>query len=108
MRARNPDKPKGIETKAERIGSIIERLFRSRVISKEPQSICDLRTRWVEIVGEEAACRCSPSEIRAGVVWIKVESPSMFFEMRNFGSEEVLRRIQSVVPGSVTGVRFFQ
>ncbi len=108
MKKNDEHRADALETKAERIGSLIEKLFKSRRISREPRILEELKEVWEKAVGPDLATRLSPAMFRAETVWIKVDSSALFFEMRNFASEPVLRGIQEVMPGCVRGVRFFQ
>lgn len=97
-----------MDTKAERIGDIIEKLFRSRRISREPGALTELRKVWDKALGPDLAPRLAPAMLKSGVLWIKVDSSALFFEMKNFAAGRLLGEIQALVPGCFRELRFFQ
>jgi hypothetical protein len=103
--SRRRERPAG---RAEPIGQILERLFRSKTFSREPSALGELRSRWTEILGEDLAEHMRPDRIRGHTLWIQVGSPPLFFEMKNFGKERLLSRLEDVLPGRFRDVKFFQ
>jgi hypothetical protein len=92
----------------ERIGEILDKMFKSRALRREPPGITGLRSRWEEVVGPDLAGSMVPVKAVDGVLFVRVESSALFFEMTNFGSDKLLKRIDDILPGKFRGIRFLQ
>ncbi len=65
-----------------------------------------LTHQWQDIVGPQYHERCSPSNVRKGILYIKVSNPTLRQELY-FQKRDVLKRIQ-LLPGAqeIREVRF--
>jgi hypothetical protein len=108
VRSRDQRNRKGGPDRAERIGDIIERLFRSRAFSKEPDELTEIKSCWSEVVGEELATGLFPERISGSTLWIKVNSPALLYELKNFGRKSMLARFERILPGRFSDIRFCQ
>jgi len=105
---KRPRARKGIETHAEPIGDIVARLLRSAAHSRKPRQLWELRDCWAEVVGEEMVEELVPIRVQKGEVLVRVQSPALYFEMCQFGAETMQKRLDEVLPGRFTSVRFCQ
>jgi len=104
----DPGRRRRFETPAEPIGDIIQRLFRRGRLSRESEQLTELQRCWSDVVGGDMADELTPFRVRDGVVWVRVSSPTLFFEMCNFGARAVLDRLDEMMPGRFSDVRFCQ
>jgi hypothetical protein len=90
----------------EAVGDVVRRLMRGRLGKKAKREVA-LMEVWEEIVGAERAGRLTPLRLRAGVLWVAVESPPLLYEVSQFERPAILRRIQERLPDlGLEDVRF--
>ena len=83
-------------------------MLRSKALSREPEALRTLRGSWNEVVGDDRSAQMTPLRIQGDVLWVRVHSPALYFEMTQFGSAEFLTRVNETVPGRFLRIRFCQ
>ena len=90
----------------EPIGSVVRRLMRGR-ISRKAKKEARVLDVWEEAVGSDKKDRLVPLRLRAGVLWVGVDSPAILYEVSQFGRAAVLERLRALVPElGIEDVRF--
>jgi predicted nucleic acid-binding Zn ribbon protein len=93
-------------TGPERAGDVARRLLRGR-LAKRARRESRVLEIWEEVVGPERAARLVPAGLRAGVLWVEVESPALLYEAAQFARGEILARLKERLPElGIEDVRF--
>ncbi|MCU0722267.1 MAG: DUF721 domain-containing protein [Planctomycetes bacterium] len=97
---------KGIPREPERLGDVARRLLRGSLARRARKESRVLEV-WEEAAGPERAARLKPARLRAGVLWVEVESPALLYEAAQFSRGEILARLKELVPElGIEDVRF--
>ena len=90
----------------ERAGDVARRLIRGK-IGRRRKKEARIVSAWRDIVGEERASKMFPLRLRAGVLWVEVSSPALYFEAAQFGREEMLAKVRAAAPDlEIKEIRF--
>jgi hypothetical protein len=81
----------------EPIGNVVRRLMRGRIPRKARKEAKILEV-WDQAVGDERKDRLVPLRLRAGVLWVGVDSPAILYEVSQFEREAVLDKLKSLLP----------
>ena len=88
------------------IGNVVRRLMRGRIPRKARKEAKILEV-WDQAVGNERKDRLVPLRLRAGVLWVGVDSPAILYEVSQFERAAVLDKLKSLVPDlGIEDVRF--
>lgn len=88
------------------LGDVLRRVMRGR-LSRKGGKEGALQEVWEEAVGPVLAGRLAPLRLRAGVLWVAVESPALLYEVAQFKREEIRDRLRALCPqAGVEDVRF--
>jgi len=81
----------------ELIGKVVRRLMRGRIPRKARKEAKILEV-WDQVVGDERKERLVPLRLRAGVLWVGVDSPAILYEVSQFDRAKVLDKLKGLVP----------
>ena len=87
------------------VGEVLRRLMRGRLRrGKKEEAIFEV---WEEVVGPARASRLTPLRLRAGVLWVGVESSALLYEVSQFERVGIVEGLKQRIPDlGVEDVRF--
>ena len=90
----------------QRLGDIARRLIRGRM-SKRARREGRILEVWEQVAGQELAGKLKPVRLRAGVLWVDVESPAVLYEAAQFSRKAMLGKLRELLPDlGVEDMRF--